>query len=122
MIAVLVFRIRVYTLQRIVLLKMNREGVLLRLLAPSRADVVARPSVSFAVLFAVESELAHSRDGFGFGIDPPVDEVEVVSGFVYHESARVRLLAVPTAEVVGAVDGVQEPLKVYGENWRSMSK
>src|SRR5204863_484036 len=52
----------------------------------------------------------------GRGVEPPVDQVEVVARLVDHQPAGVALVAVPAAEVVGAVAGVEEPLEVDGED------
>ena len=96
---------------------MECERVVLRLHAAPRALIVPRPSVPPPVLLSVERELAEPRDFDGLGVDPPVDEIEVVPGLVHHETAGVGLLAVPSTEVVRPVHGVEQPFEVHGEDW-----
>src|SRR5699024_11993679 len=47
----------------------------------------------------------------GHVVQPPVHEVEVVGGLVHEQAAGAGLVAVPAAEVVGAVLGVQHPFE-----------
>jgi hypothetical protein len=63
-------------------------------------------------LAAVEGERAHCVDRLRPRADPPVDQVEVVGGLVHEQPAGHRLLAVPPAEVVGPVAGVERPGEV----------
>ena len=79
-----------------------------------RASVELRDAAGFGVLAAVEPQVALGVDGDGAGLQPEVDEVEVVGRFVHEEAAAVALVAVPAAEVVGAVGGVEQPLEVDG--------
>ncbi len=65
-------------------------------------------------LAAVEAQVGLGEHQLGAGRQPPVDQVEVVGGLVYQQPARLVLAAVPAAEVVRAVDGVQRPLEVHG--------
>ena len=51
------------------------------------------------------------RDG-----EPEVDQIEVVGGLVHQQAAGVALVAVPAAEVVGAVAQVEQPLEVHREH------
>lgn len=85
---------------------MNSKRIRLGRLAPPCAYIILRPPVLLAGLVAIEPQLSKARDLDGFCIDPPIHEVEVMAGFVNHESAGVLLLTMPSAEVVGAVDGV----------------
>ena len=48
--------------------------------------------------------------------EPPVDQVEVVGGLVHEQAAAVGLVAVPAAEVVRAVLGVQHPLEHHRDH------
>ena len=65
------------------------------------------------VLGAVEPQAAAREHAHGRRGDPPVHEVEVVRRLVDEQPARVRLLPVPAAEVVGAVHRVERPLEVH---------
>ena len=64
------------------------------------------------VLRTVEAQPARRVDAGGDGPEPPVDEIEVVAGLVHEQAAGVLLLAVPAAEVVCAVLGVEHPGEV----------
>ena len=59
-------------------------------------------------------ELARTEGvhGLRLGAQPPVDQVEVVGRLVHHQAARIGLVGVPAAEVIGAVDGVEQPGEV----------
>ena len=72
----------------------------------------AEPAVG-GVAVAVELEAAAGVDAGRHVADPPVDQVEVVARLVHQQAAGVLLLAVPAAEVVGAVHGVERPLEVH---------
>jgi hypothetical protein len=45
-----------------------------------------------------------------------IDQVEVVGGLVDHQAAGIALVAVPAAEVVRPVGGVQQPLEVDADD------
>jgi hypothetical protein len=61
---------------------------------------------------AVEAEPPVAEGLPGLVVEPPVHQVEVVRGLVHQQAAAVVLLAVPAAEVVGAVPYVEQPLEV----------
>ena len=65
---------------------------------------------------AVVVEVAVGEDFVRFGVKPPVEQVEVVCGFVYEEGAGAVSQAVPAAEVAGAVVGVEHPVEVGGDD------
>ena len=73
------------------------------------------------VLGAVEPQAAAREHAHGRRGDPPVHEVEVVRRLVDEQPARVRLLPVPAAEVVGAVHRVERPLEVHDRDARRCS-
>src|SRR5690606_23674239 len=62
---------------------------------------------------AVEPQPAAAVHPGGDVVEPPADQVEVMAGLVHEQPARALLVAVPAAEVVGAVRGVQQPLEVH---------
>ena len=66
----------------------------------------------FSIVSAVELQITHGVDRLGFGVDPPVDQVEVVGGFVNHQSAGIPFVPVPAAEIIRTVVGVEKPFKV----------
>lgn len=55
-----------------------------------------RPTAFCSVLLAVESRLAHTDDLLRRAIHPPIDQVEVVAGFVNHKTTRVVLRSMPS--------------------------
>src|SRR6185437_16521320 len=65
---------------------------------------------------AVKGESAESEDRLRRRIQPPVHQVEMMGGFVDHETAGVTLVAMPAPEVVGAVPGIQKPFEVDREH------
>ena len=83
----------------------SRGGV-----GPFVAAVVA---VRRARLGAVEEQPGLREHGHRCRAEPPVDQIEVVARLVHQQAARVGLVAVPAAEVVGAVAYVQQPLEVH---------
>jgi len=93
-------------------LHMQRERVLRSDFTAAGPVVELGDSALFGVGLAVELEVAHGEDGHRLGIDPPVHQVEVVGGFVDHQAAGVVLVAVPAAEVVRAVAGVEQPFEM----------
>jgi len=77
---------------------------------------VAVVAVAFAargrVFASVEEQVTLGVDGTGDRVDPPVDQVKVVGGLVHEQAAGLVFFAMPAAEVVGAVAGIQHPGKV----------
>ena len=65
------------------------------------------------VLPAVEGEASHPEHRLGNCVQPPVDQVEVVSGLVHEQAARLLLLPVPAAKVVRAVTRVEQVVHVH---------
>src|SRR5262249_42324873 len=45
---------------------------------------------------------------------PPVQQIEMVGGLVHEQSAGVRLVAMPAAEIVRTVMGIELPLEIDG--------
>ena len=116
MISILFLSLGIEALQCRVILKMNRKRVLARFFAPTCSLVTLRESVLLTILLAVERELAESGDFNWLGVNPPVHQIEMVAGLVHHKATRVCLASVPPAEVVGTMDGIQEPLEVNRED------
>ena len=61
----------------------------------------------------VEHALAVGGDRHRRRIHPPVHQVEMVRGFVHQEAAGLVLVAVPAAEIVGAVNAVEIPAEIH---------
>ena len=78
--------------------------------------VGAGPAVHGAerALAAIVPQAARGRDFHGVGVEPPVDEVEVVGGLVHPQRAALLAQAVPAAEVIGPVGCVEVPREVDG--------
>ena len=70
----------------------------------------------FAMVGRIELALAGGLHDLGLGAQPPVHQIEVVRGLVDHQAAGVFLVAVPAAEVVGAVQRVQQPVEIDREH------
>ena len=73
------------------------------------------------VLCAVQVQLRKSRDLFRTLIQPPVDQVEVVSALMYQQTAGLCHTGIPTTEVAGTVAMQfhitgQQPLEVNAVN------
>ena len=47
------------------------------------------------------------------GIDPPVQQVKMVTGFVYPKRPTIFFEAMPTAEIVGAMHPVEIPAEIH---------
>lgn len=58
---------------------MNGKRILLRLLAPASPIVLATETRFLAVLGAIEPQLPKSSNAGRSGVDPPVDEVEMMA-------------------------------------------
>ena len=61
---------------------------------------------------AVAAQSAVGNNRHRIGVEPPVDEIEVVRRLVHQEAAAARLEAVPAPEVVGAVVHVEVPVEI----------
>ena len=88
-------------------IQLERVCAVVRAAGGTVADAAGR-----RVLGAVEAQPSRREDPARRGADPPVHEVEVVARLVDQQAAGVALLAVPAAEVVGAVLGVEHPGEV----------
>ena len=66
----------------------------------------------FSIFPAVKFQIPHRIDCFRPGLDPPVDQVEVMGGFVDHQAAGIPFVPVPASEIIRPVIGVQKPFKV----------
>lgn len=113
-VAVFFFRIEVEAAEAGVFFQIQGEGVAFRGRGARAAEVGMVVAHALSVDFAIECEGAQAEDGSGFAVQPPIDEIEVVGGFMNHESARVAFVAVPAAKIVGAVPGIEEPLEMDG--------
>ena len=63
-------------------------------------------TLAFGIGFAVETERPHGKNGVRFTVQPPVDQVEVVGGFMNEHTARVFHHSVPTLKVIAAMYSV----------------
>ena len=52
------------------------------------------------------------EDPHRVGVDPPVQQVEVMRRLVHEEAAGIAAVGMPAAEVVGAVAGIEIPVEV----------
>jgi hypothetical protein len=68
-----VLRVCIQRLQILLILKVDGEWIVSGLGTATGSIVVSSPARLLAVLFAVESEGAHSEDGLRLGVDPEVD-------------------------------------------------
>ena len=57
-------------------------------------------------------QLTKTKDRFRAAVQPPVHQVKVVGRFVDHQTTGIGFIAVPAAEVVGPVAGIQQPFKM----------
>ena len=89
------------------------EGAVAGLGAIEAALGAVGEAVALGGLWGVELAVAAGEDGDGDAGEGPVDDVEVVGGLVDEEAAGVVFVAVPAAEVVGAVADVEEPVEVH---------
>ena len=67
-------------------------------------------------IVAVVAAGTEGVDLHGLVVNDPVHQVEVVGGLVDQQGAGVLADGVPAAEVLSAVDGIQQPLQVHGEH------
>ncbi len=115
-IAVELLVVEVQLLEVLVLGDVQEERALFFFRAGMAALVVALQSHALRHLRRVELALAVGQHGFRIRAQPPVHEVEVMRRLVDHEAAGDFLLAVPAAEIVRAVQRVQQPLEVHREH------
>ncbi len=80
------------------------------------AWVELRHAALLGVLPAVELQAAFGVNPFRVAAEPEVHQIEMVGRFVYQQATTVALFPVPAAEVVCAMFGVEQPLKVYRSN------
>ncbi len=78
------------------------------------AGIELRDAAPLGILFTVEAQPALGVDALGIAPQPEVHQVKMVSRFMHQQAAAVALLPVPAAEVVRAVFGVEQPLKMDG--------
>jgi hypothetical protein len=71
--------------QRFIALYMDGKGILLRLFAALSPRVAAGPTMLLSVLVAVKREPSHSCYFAWGGVNPPIDKIKVVPGFMNHE-------------------------------------
>src|SRR5699024_996257 len=100
-VSVLVLSLQVQLLQFGAVFHVQGKGVLARFVAS--VFVLGRQTVAASVLLSVEEQITPGEDFGGPGIDPPIDQVEVVTGLVHEQAAGAGLVPVPAAEVLGAV-------------------
>ena len=68
--------------------------------------------VAKLVIFAVEFEGTVCEDLNGVGVEPPVQQVKVMRGFVAEQRAASVSQSMPSAKVIGAVAGVEIPVEI----------
>ncbi len=81
-----------------------------------RTALSVRTCTALGVTERVVRSVVLERPGgehlLGIRIQPPVEQIEVMAGFVDKERARTPLLPVPPAEVVRTVIDVEVPVEV----------
>ncbi len=112
-VAVLVLGLQVQLGQLGTVGHVQREGVGLGLRGTVAARVAGGGAVPAPVLVPVEEQAPGGVDLLGPGVDPPVDQVEVVARLVHEESAGAVFVPVPAPEVVSAVVAVEQPFEVH---------
>ena len=115
-IAVVFLVVEVQLLEARVRREVEEERALVLLRAGVAALVMALQAEALGHLRRVELALAGRHDRDRHRGEPPVDEVEVMRGLVDHQAAGVGLVAVPAAEVVRAVDGVEHPVEIHRQH------
>jgi hypothetical protein len=68
-------------LQARLILEVNGKRIVLCLFTVSGSVVFSGPTGFLAILPSVELEVTHSKDGLGLGVDPEIDQVELVVSF-----------------------------------------
>ena len=81
-----------------------------------RARVEVRHAALLGVLFTVEAQAALGVNPQRITIEPEVHQIKMVSRFMHQQAAAVALLPVPAAEVVRAMFGIEQPLKMHRVN------
>ena len=64
----------------------------------------------------VEYALATGGDAARHAAEPPVQQIEAMGGLVHEKAARICLIAVPAAKVIGAVIGIEPPFEIHGRD------
>src|SRR5947209_599215 len=64
------------------------------------------------IFLPIEEEIAERTNMTRIGIDPPVNQVEMMRGLVDEQSTAIVFFAMPAAEVVRAMISVQYPGKI----------
>ena len=72
-------------------------------------------ATALRVFLTIEITLTKSENSLRRGSQPEVHQIEVMGGLMYQQTAAVSLVSMPTAIVISAMLGIQQPLKVYGE-------
>ena len=65
---------------------------------------------------AIEPQRSVGKDFLRLLADQPVHNIKMMGGFMYQQSSAVLQLSVPSAEIIGSVNRVQHPLKMYVQN------
>lgn len=115
-ITVIFFIIEVEFAQGLASGQVEEEAAFLGLRAGVAALVITFQAEALRHVRGVEVPFAGGENRSGDGGEPPVDQVEVVGRLVYHDPAGVLLVAVPAAEVVRAMKGVEQPVEIDREN------
>ena len=76
---------------------------------------IAAPFSSFFAGSPIKPKRAVGIDFFWFLSDKPIDNIKMMSGFMYQKTPTVFQLPVPSAEIIRAVNRVQHPLKMHIE-------
>ena len=115
-IVVFMLGVEVQRFELFVVRHIQREGIIFGFGIAVGAWVELRDAAVFCIFFAIELQAAFGVHALRVAGQPEVHQVEVVGGFVHQQAAAVALFTVPAAEVVRAVLGVEQPLKVNGSD------
>ena len=113
LVAGLGLRVEVETGQRRVLIEKEGEGIVTGGGLAGVAGVTVAFPARGGVGRAVEFQVADGGDLLRPGVDPPVDEVEMVGGLVDEQAAGIVFFAMPATEIVSAMAGIQQPVQGY---------
>ena len=67
---------------------------------------------SLFAVFAIKIEVSVSENYFGFGINPPVQQIEMMRSFVQPKRTAEFAFAMPAAEIISAMTCVEISVKI----------
>src|SRR5687768_10972959 len=73
-----------------------------------------RPAVRVTkgALLPVHFKAALSRDLDGISVEPPIDQIEVMSSFMYPQTTALGFQSMPASKIIGTVIDVQVPTEI----------